>query len=121
LSCGVCLPCKSGNGHVCEKPQLFGVETDGGFVDYFIVPICIRLYQAPKTEILQESAFAEPLAVAVHGVNSGRPWSGDYAIIIGAGPIGLLIGTVLRARRINSFWISELNNRRLALARKLGF
>ena len=120
LSCGLCGPCKKGSGHVCEKLRLFGVETDGGFADYFTAPM-YRLYKKPDSISLEEAALAEPLAVAVHSVNTGRPEKGDHAVIIGAGPIGLLIGLVLKARGIDSFWISELDDQRLALARKLGF
>jgi threonine dehydrogenase-like Zn-dependent dehydrogenase len=54
-------------------------------------------------------------------VNYGKPKPGDYGVILGAGPIGLLIGLVLRAKGISSFWISEVNDRRLELAEKLGF
>jgi 2-desacetyl-2-hydroxyethyl bacteriochlorophyllide A dehydrogenase len=120
LSCGVCGPCKKGAGHVCEKLRLLGVETDGGFADYFTAPL-YRLYKKPDAVSLEELALAEPLAVAVHSVNMGRPEKGDRAVIIGAGPIGLLIGETLKARGVDSFWISELDNRRLAMARKLGF
>jgi 2-desacetyl-2-hydroxyethyl bacteriochlorophyllide A dehydrogenase len=120
LSCGVCGPCKKGAGHVCEKLRLLGVETDGGFADYFTAPL-YRLYKKPDVVSLEELALAEPLAVAVHSVNTGRPENDDYAVIIGAGPIGLLIGQVLKAKGIESFWISELDNRRLAMARELDF
>jgi 2-desacetyl-2-hydroxyethyl bacteriochlorophyllide A dehydrogenase len=120
LSCGLCPPCKSGNGHVCEKLRLLGVETDGGFADYFTAPLH-RLYRTPEHTDLREAALAEPLAVAVHAVNTGNPRPGDCGVIIGAGPIGLLIGQVLRARGIGPFWISELDGRRRGLARELGF
>jgi threonine dehydrogenase-like Zn-dependent dehydrogenase len=119
LSCGVCPPCKKGAGHVCEKLQLLGVETDGGFADYFTAPL-YRLYRKPENLGLKEAALAEPLAVAVHSVNVGKPQPGDYAVIFGAGPIGLLIGLALQARGV-PFCISELDANRLALARQLGF
>jgi 2-desacetyl-2-hydroxyethyl bacteriochlorophyllide A dehydrogenase len=120
LSCGLCPPCKGGNGHVCEKLRLLGVETDGGFAGYFTAPLC-RLYRVPEHISLREAALAEPLAVAVHAVNTGNPRPGDCGVIIGAGPIGLLIAQVLRARGVGPFWISELDDRRLGLARELGF
>jgi 2-desacetyl-2-hydroxyethyl bacteriochlorophyllide A dehydrogenase len=119
LSCGVCGPCKKGAGHVCEKLRLLGVETDGGFADYFVAPL-YRLYQRPVSISLKEAALSEPLAVAVHSVNKGSPEPGDRAVILGAGPIGLLIGLVLKAKGIQ-FWISELDDNRIALAKKLGF
>jgi threonine dehydrogenase-like Zn-dependent dehydrogenase len=112
LSCGVCPPCKSGNGHVCEKLRLLGVETDGGFAEYFTAPL-YRLYRAPENVGLKETALSEPLAVAVHAVNTGNPHPGDYGVIIGAGPIGLLIGQVLRAKGITSFWIRDLDDQLL--------
>jgi 2-desacetyl-2-hydroxyethyl bacteriochlorophyllide A dehydrogenase len=105
---------------VCEKLQLLGVETDGGFAGYFTAPLR-RLYPAPENVSVWDAALAEPLAVAVHAVNTGDPRPGDCAVIIGAGPIGLLIAQVLRAKGVTPFWISELDEGRLDRARKLGF
>ncbi|NQT58784.1 MAG: alcohol dehydrogenase catalytic domain-containing protein [Bacteroidetes bacterium] len=120
LACKECRPCKTGNEHVCEKLQLLGVETDGGFAEFFIAPM-ERLYAVPDQVTDQQAALAEPLSVAVHAVNYGLPSPEKTAVILGAGPIGLLIGLVLRAKGIKEFWISEIDDQRLALAESLGF
>jgi (R,R)-butanediol dehydrogenase/meso-butanediol dehydrogenase/diacetyl reductase len=119
LSCGKCQPCLHGHDHVCENLKLLGVEADGGFAEYFLAPIN-RLYKISDKVNDQESSLAEPLAVAVHSVNYANPKKEDNAVIIGAGPIGLLIGLVLKARGIKSVWVSEIDSHRLELAKQLG-
>lgn len=119
LSCGECKPCKNGFDHVCENLKLLGVETDGGFAQYFVAPIQ-RLYKISSAVTDQQAALAEPLAVAVHSVNYANPKADSKAVVIGAGPIGLLIALVLKARGVSSIYVSEIDDHRLKLAQILG-
>ncbi len=120
LACGECTPCKNGFDHVCENLKLLGVETDGGFAQYFVAPI-ERLYKINSAVTDQQAALAEPLAVAVHSVNYAKPKADSKAVVIGAGPIGLLIALVLKAKGVASIYLSELDEHRLKLAQSLGF
>lgn len=119
LSCGTCGPCRKGYDHVCENLKLSGVESDGGFAEYFVAPMH-RLYGVADHITDEEASLAEPLSVAVHSVNYGEPTSESKTVILGAGPIGLLIGLVLKARGVKSIWVSEIDDHRLALAQSLG-
>lgn len=119
LSCGTCGPCLKGHDHVCERLKLSGVETDGGFAEYFVAPMH-RLYGVASHISDEEASLAEPLSVAVHSVNYGDPTPDSSAVILGAGPIGLLIGLVLQAKGVKSIWVSEVDDHRLALAKSLG-
>lgn len=119
LSCGHCTPCKKGYDHVCENLKLTGVEADGGFAEYFVAPLH-RLYGISSRVSDEEGAVTEPLSVAVHSVNYGEPTPESSAVILGAGPIGLLIGLVLKAKGLKSIWVSEVDDHRLDLAKSLG-
>ncbi len=114
------LSCKTGYEHVCENLRLLGVETDGGFAEFVNVPL-ERIYAVPDSISDEEAALIEPLAVAVHAVDYGSPKKEDAVVILGAGPIGLLIAEVVRAAGISRLWLCEMNPYRLEMARNLGF
>jgi len=120
LSCKACKQCKSGNEHVCKNLKLIGVETDGGFADYVRAPID-KIYAIHDSVIDEEAAVIEPLAVAVHAVDYAKLKQDDTIAIIGAGPIGILIAQVVRARGFSKVWICEVNPFRLKLAQNMGF
>jgi len=120
LSCKVCKQCKSGNEHVCKNLKLIGVETDGGFAEYVRAPID-KIYPIDDSVTDEEAAIIEPLAVAVHAVNYAKLEKNNTIAIIGAGPIGLLIAQVVRARGFSKIWIGEISPFRLNLAQNLGF
>lgn len=125
FSCGECSHCSSGRPNLCRKAGLFGMDEDGGFAEYVAVPE-ENVYPLPEQVSLKEGAMIEPLAVAVHAVRRagavGRPPGGNaVALVLGAGPIGLLIAQVLRVLGLQSVIISEINHHRLKLAARLGF
>jgi len=120
LACKTCRPCKAGYEHVCESLRLLGVETDGGFAELVNVPL-ERVYALPDFISDEEAAIIEPLAVAVHAVDYGNPKKEDSVVILGAGPIGLLIAEVVRAAGVSRLWLCEMNPYRLEMARNLGF
>ena len=68
---------------------------------------------------LQHGALIEPLAVAVHDVRLADVQAGDQVVVLGGGPIGMLVALVARQRGANVI-VSEINPYRVALARRLG-
>ncbi len=120
LECGECSACRRGKDHVCEHLRLLGVESDGGFAESFTAP-AKRLFKIPSSISDKSAAILEPLSVAVHAVHTGVDQYTSTAVILGAGPIGLLIGLVLKSEGINDFWISEVDDHRISLAQSLGF
>ena len=120
LACGECRPCRAGLDHVCERLRLLGVETDGGFAEFVKVP-AERVHPVPDSFSDEVAALIEPLAVAVHAVELAPPGPDDFVVILGGGPIGLLIAQVARAGGASRIVLAELDGFRLELAGKLGF
>jgi 2-desacetyl-2-hydroxyethyl bacteriochlorophyllide A dehydrogenase len=122
ISCKSCKPCLAGHEHVCAKLKLLGVEHNpGAFTAYIAVPQAERIHLLPDTVSDQEGAMIEPLAVAVHAVDYADFAAGETAVVLGAGPIGLLVAQVARASGVKSLFVVETEAARLAMAERLGF
>lgn len=117
--CGECPACKAGHQHICHKLKFIGIDTEGAFQQKWNVP-AHTIHVLPKDLTLQHAALIEPLAVACHDIKRGRVAKGEDVLVIGGGPIGLLVAMVARhaGGRVT---ISEINDNRLAYAAKLGF
>lgn len=119
LSCGVCYACKEGLSHVCKDLKLVGIDTDGGFAEYVKVPVN-RIFKVPDRVSFDKAALVEPLAVAIHAVRRSGLKVGDTVVILGAGPVGLLIAYIVKLAGALKILISEINDYRLETAKKLG-
>jgi len=119
ISCGTCYACTHGNPHVCRKLRLFGFDADGGMAEFVKVPIA-SLVRLPKNMPAKIGALIEPLAVAVHGVARTSMEGASLAVVLGAGPIGLLTALVAQARGASHVVISDVLPTRLKLAESLG-
>jgi len=120
IPCGTCFACVNGFPHVCTSLKLLGIDQDGGFAEY-AVACANRLYRLPDALTNVEGALVEPVAVAVHDVRLAELSVGDTALVVGAGPIGLLIAMVAASAGSRRVAVSEINERRLEIARSLGF
>ncbi len=120
ISCGECRQCRNGNRHVCERLALLGIETDGAFAEYVAAPVN-RIYPIPAELTDGAAALIEPLAVAVHAVDYGALDERGDVLVLGAGPIGLLVAQVARHRTSGRIWVCEIVPERLRRARELGF
>lgn len=120
LNCGHCYVCKEGLYHVCQNLKLLGVDADGGMAEYVKAP-AHRTYRIPDTMTLEQAALVEPTAVAVHDVQRSRIKMGDHAVVLGGGPIGLLVAQVARVASSGPVEIVEVSDWRLGRARHLGF
>jgi 2-desacetyl-2-hydroxyethyl bacteriochlorophyllide A dehydrogenase len=114
INCGTCLPCRNGKTNCCTNIQVLGVHTDGGMAEYLQVPT--RLVLPSQGLSLDELALVEPLAIGAHGIRRAGVESGEYVLIIGAGPIGL--GAMEFARIAGGKVIAlDINEQRLAFCR----
>lgn len=120
LSCGRCYCCREGAYHVCSTLGLLGVDADGGFAEYVRAPV-ERVYRIPDTLSMEMATLVEPSAVAVHDVQRSRLKMGDHAVVLGGGPIGLLVAQVARVATSRPVELVEVSEWRLELARKMGF
>lgn len=120
LSCGTCEACTAGEYHVCKTLKLVGIDQHGGFAEFVAVPLH-RLHSIPDGLSDAHAALAEPVAVAVHTVRRSQLKVGDNVAILGAGPIGLLIGLVAKQAGAGQIIISDISPYRLGKAEQLGF
>ena len=117
--CNDCPACDAGHSHICHNLKFLGIDTPGAFQSYWTVP-AHTLHKLPDSLSLEHGALIEPLAVAVHDVRLGEVKAGDKVVVLGGGPIGMLIAMV--AKDVGaSVLVSELNPYRIELAKSLGF
>ena len=111
-------PADRGYSHVSRGLKFLGIDTPGAFQSSWTVP-AFTLHHVPASVDLSLAALVEPLAVACHDVRRAELGSGENCLVIGAGPIGLLVALVARERGARVH-LSEINPARLAFAGELG-
>lgn len=116
--CGECYACKNGLSHICYNLNFMGVDTDGSMQSYWTVP-ADTIHKIPAEMSLKDAALVEPVAVAAHDVNRSGLKKGDKAVVIGGGPIGVLVALVAKSVGADVV-ISEISDFRLDFAKKLG-
>jgi len=115
IFCGHCRQCRSGYTNMCENREIYG-KRRGAFAEFAVLPeraIC----PLPPSLSMEEGAVLENLGIAVHAVEAEHHDPGDWAVIIGAGPIGVLAAQTLIAWGVNTV-ITDLADARLAFARQ---
>lgn len=122
--CGKCESCRNGQINLCPERNVLGVSCDdyrrnGAFAEFVKVPEHI-LCAIPETVSYEHAAFAEPVSIALHGVNRVPLEDGDSAVVIGAGLIGLLVVQALKAKGAGTVIAVDLDEKRLELAKELG-
>ena len=118
IICGHCLPCRTGNGHLCVRTRIIGVDRDGAFADYIAMPAGnVMLLDGVAPDV---GAIMDPIGNAVHTVLEGGDVPGSTVFILGCGPIGCFAVGVARAAGAYLVVASDLNPRRLELARSMG-
>ncbi|PWJ58024.1 2-desacetyl-2-hydroxyethyl bacteriochlorophyllide A dehydrogenase [Dyadobacter jejuensis] len=108
-----------GISHICEKLKFIGVDTPGAMQQYWNVP-AFTIHKLKAETDLKLAAMTEPLAVACHDVRMSELKKGETAVVLGGGPIGLLIAMVATLKGAQVI-ISEVNEARVAIAREFGF
>jgi threonine dehydrogenase-like Zn-dependent dehydrogenase len=120
LMCGECLACRNGFPHVCRDLKLIGIDRDGGFAEYVSVPLDL-IVQFPDSLSFDQGALIEPLAVAVHALEMAGTPDWQNAVVVGCGPIGLLVGLCLRYAGIENILLCDISPQRVKRAAGLSF
>jgi len=116
--CGRCRNCLAGRRHLCAHTMGVGVNRPGCFAEYISVPMSNIWKHAPGIPLDIASIF-DPFGNAVHTALS-FPVLGEDVLITGAGPIGLMAAAVVRHAGARFVVITDLNPKRLELAKKFG-
>jgi 2-desacetyl-2-hydroxyethyl bacteriochlorophyllide A dehydrogenase len=116
---GTCPACLAGNEHICQNLDFIGIDSPGALQERWNVPQ-ETLVRLPASLALDEAALVEPVAVAVHDVRRSELVPGDRVVVLGGGPIGVLIATVARHEGAEVV-VVELDERRRTQIADLGF
>lgn len=114
-----CPACLAGNQHICQNLDFVGIDSPGSLQQRWNVR-AEWLIRLPDDMPLDIAALAEPTAVAVHDVRRSELRPGDKVVVIGGGPIGLLIASVARHLGAEVAVIELAPSRRAQIA-ELGF
>lgn len=117
--CGACPACSAGAMYLCHNLNFLGIDSPGSMQPTWSVPAG-ALVRLPSGLELDVAALAEPTAVAVHDVRRSGLAPEDRTIVVGGGPIGLLIACVARAEGAEVLLV-EPNEPRRTVATELGF
>ena len=118
IVCGDCLPCRTGDAHVCERTRIIGVDRAGAFAEYIAMPASnVMKLDGIPTEV---GAIMDPTGNAVHTVLEGDCVAGSTVFVLGCGPIGCFAVGVARAAGASLVIASDYNPRRREIARGMG-
>lgn len=118
ITAGVDYNSRTGNAHIARDTQIIGVDRDGAFADYLVMPE-ENIWPVHESIPDRFAAAMDPLGNAVHTVMSANV-SAKTVLISGVGIIGLMAVTVARAAGAARIYCTDVDPRRLELARRLG-
>ncbi len=110
LTCGQCIACRNGKTNCCVELKCLGVHTDGGMCEFLTLP-ANKLHPSTKLS-LEQLALVETLGIGAHGVNRANVQRGEWALVIGAGPIGLAAVQFAKAAGAGVV-VADINKQRL--------
>lgn len=115
MYCGICRPCREGRKQNCEHLFALGVNTNGGFAEFCVLPQT-QCFVLPEDADLDAAAMVEPLACAIHGIDQAGIRPGCNVLVIGGGAIGLLMVQLAKLSGAANVLLSEP----VAVRRKIG-
>ncbi|MEW6571305.1 MAG: alcohol dehydrogenase catalytic domain-containing protein [Nitrospirota bacterium] len=118
--CLKCSYCGKKAFNLCEK--IMDTKVLGAFAEYILLPAHIvkqNVFHKPENITFEEAAFLEPLSCVVHSIESLNIQKGDKALVIGAGPIGLLHLLLLREKGV-LVTVMDKHSSKLRIAKQLG-
>ena len=118
ITCGYCRNCRAGRRHLCRNTVGVGVNREGAFAEYLAIP-AFNAFKIPDDISDELAAIFDPFGNATHTALSFNLVGVDV-LITGAGPIGILAAAIARHVGARHVVITDINEYRLALARRMG-
>lgn len=115
--CYTCELCRKGYMNMCSEPG--SRLSTGSYAEYLKLNSALEIHKLAEHVSFEEGAFVEPLAIAIRSVKKAAPQIGDNVVVLGAGPIGILITAVLTTLPVNII-VSDISELRLNAVKKLG-
>ena len=116
--CQQCFYCRRGNYSICEDLHFL----NGAYAEYILVPeriVRMNLYHLARGSSFIAAALTEPLACALHGIDACKITQGDTVVILGSGPLGLLLTALAKLKGAHTI-ITGHSSKRLTLASSFG-
>lgn len=120
--CGHCRMCRTGRAHICENLRILGVDLDGVFADYAVIP-APNAWEVDPRIAPDVASVQEPFGNAVHtifGADGGGDLELATVVVVGCGPIGLFSIGIARAAGARQVIAIEPNDLRLGIAKRMG-
>ncbi len=117
FNCGECYSCRRGFVNCCTDNQTMGVQRDGAFLEYIVMPV-ERIYDG-KGLSAKELALVEPFTISYHALHRAPVKPGDNVLVVGAGPIGLFALIAAKAQGA-SVYVADILQGRLEKALHFG-
>ncbi|MFM9889711.1 MAG: L-threonine 3-dehydrogenase [Rickettsiales bacterium] len=118
IVCGHCRNCLAGRRHLCPNTQGVGVNRDGAFAEFVVVP-AVNVWPCAESIPLEQFAIFDPLGNAAHTALT-YDLVGEDVLITGAGPIGVMAVKMAKACGARHVVITDINDYRLSLAASMG-
>lgn len=118
ITCGYCRNCRAGRRHLCRNTKGVGVNRDGAFAEYLVIP-AFNAFRLPDEVSDEMAAIFDPFGNAVHTALSFN-LVGEDVLITGAGPIGIMAAAVARHAGARHIVVTDINDYRLGLAKTMG-
>lgn len=118
IVCGHCRNCLAGRRHLCPNTQGVGVNRDGAFAEFVVVP-AVNVWPCAESIPLEQFAIFDPLGNAAHTALT-YDLVGEDVLITGAGPIGVMAVKMAKACGARHVVITDINDYRLGLAANMG-
>ncbi len=117
VACGKCLQCRTGEAHICQNVKIIGVDANGAFAEYVVIPES-NIWKLDPAIPPEYASILDPLGNAVHTVLAGDIAAKTVAIT-GCGPIGLFAIAVARACGAVKVFAIEVNQYRRKVAEQM--
>ena len=123
MGCGICDECVKSDYHLCANYTAVGVQLNGGFADYVVIPeTAVRfgnLAPIPEHVSFEAAALVEPLSCVYNGILQCPIRLGDDVLIIGAGPIGIMYAQLAKRSGASRVFVTNRSPQRLRLCNEI--
>src|SRR5260370_38985081 len=117
VACGKCLQCRTGEAHICQNVKIIGVDSDGAFAEYVVIPES-NIWKLDPAIPQEYASILDTVGNAVHTVLAGEI-AGRTVAVTGCGPIGLFSIAVARAVGASTIFALEINEHRRQVAKQM--
>ncbi len=124
VGCGKCVYCRRKQYNLCESFTALGYDYAGGFAEFVRIPAVAvaqgNIIPIPSAMSLERAALVEPLSCCLNGEEYLNAQPGDRALVLGAGPIGMMHAAILKSRGCELVLVTDVSDERLSYVREFG-